>query len=133
MKKYIVTVDGEKFEVLVQEAAIGSSNETAPKAEAKAVEAPKPAPVAAAPKAEPKKEAAPVSADGAKITAPLPGTILKVIAKQGQSVKQGDILCILEAMKMENEIVAPQNGTIASVSVNEGATVGSGDLLFVIA
>lgn len=131
MKKYIVTIDGEKFEVVVQEAAASASPAApaAPKAEVKPE----------APKAEPKKEeaapkaAAPASADGVKVNSPLPGTILKVKAKQGQPVKQGEVLCVLEAMKMENDIVAPQDGTVASVSVNEGATVGSGDLLFVIA
>ncbi len=129
MKKYIVTVDGDKFEVVVQEASAGIAAPVAQPA--------KPEVKPEAPKSEPKKEeapkAAPVSSDGTKVNAPLPGTVLKVVAKQGQSVKQGEILCVLEAMKMENDIVAPQDGKIASVAVSEGATVGSGDLLFVIA
>ena len=64
--------------------------------------------------------------------APLPGTVLKVLAKQGAAVKSGDVLCIIEAMKMENEIMAPCDGTVSAVSVSEGASVNAGDPLFVI-
>ena len=71
-------------------------------------------------------------ADGVKINAPLPGNILDVKVSVGSTVKSGDILCILEAMKMENEIVAPQDGTIVSVSATKGSSVNTGDLLFVI-
>ena len=78
------------------------------------------APVAAAP------------AGGEKVSAPMPGTILDVRVSNGQTVKKGDILFILEAMKMENEIMAPCGGTIASVSVTKGAAVDSGALLCVI-
>ena len=76
--------------------------------------APKAAP--AAPKAAPAKAAAPVAA-GTKVNAPMPGTILDVKVSQGQAVKKGDILLILEAMKMENEILAPQDGSVAQVNV----------------
>ena len=89
------------------------------------------APVAAAPAAA----AAPVAAapaGGEKVSAPMPGTILDVKVSNGASVKKGDILFILEAMKMENEIMAPCDGTIASVSVTKGAAVDSGALLCVI-
>ena len=93
----------------------------------KAVSAPKAAPAKpAAPKA-----AAPV-ANGVKVNAPMPGTILDVKVAQGQAVKKGDILCILEAMKMENEILAPQDGTVAQVAVSKGASVNSGDPLVVL-
>ena len=112
-KKYIVTVNGTSYEVVVEEAAMGSSFNTAPAAT--------PAPAVA-----------PAPADGVKVTAPLPGNILRVDVSAGASVKKGDILCILEAMKMENEIVAPQDGTIASVSATKGSSVNTGDLLFVI-
>jgi biotin carboxyl carrier protein len=123
MKKYIVTVDGEKYEVIVQDADPNATYTPAPKAQEAAPK--QEAPQAAAPKA-------PVSGNGLKITAPLPGTINKILVKPGQAVKKGGVLCILEAMKMENEIVAPQDGTIASVEANEGASVNSGDILFVM-
>lgn len=73
-----------------------------------------------------------VSGDGEKVNAPLPGNILDVIVVTGASVKKGDILCILEAMKMENEIVAPIDGKVVTVAATKGASVNTGDLLFVI-
>ena len=88
-----------------------------------------PAVAAAAPAAAP-KAAAPAGAAGAvTVKAPMPGNILDVKVAAGASVKAGDVLVILEAMKMENEIVAPQDGTVASVNVNKGDTVNSGDVL----
>ena len=71
-------------------------------------------------------------AGGEKVSAPMPGTILSVNVSNGQSVKKGDVLFILEAMKMENEIMAPCDGTAASVSVTKGAAVDTGALLCVI-
>lgn len=86
-----------------------------------------------APAAEPAKVSAPVVAgDGEKISAPLPGNILDVKVAVGASVKKGDILCILEAMKMENEIVASCDGTVNIVVASKGSSVNTGDLLFVI-
>ena len=111
MKKYKVNVNGTVYEVAV-EAMDGA------------------APVAAAP--APAAPAAAVPAGGEKVSAPMPGTILDVKVSNGASVKKGDILFILEAMKMENEIMAPCDGTIASVSVTKGAAVDSGALLCVI-
>ena len=93
------------------------------------------APVAApAPKAEatPATTAPVVAGEGEKVNAPLPGNILDVKVSAGASVKKGDILCILEAMKMENEIVAPKDGTVATVVATKGSSVNTGDLLFVI-
>ena len=105
MKNLIVTVNGVAYNVTVEE---GTG-----------------APVAAAAPA-----AAPAGAAGAvSVTAPMPGNILDVKVKAGDSVKAGDTLLILEAMKMENEISAPQDGTIASVNVRKGDVVNSGDLL----
>ena len=117
MRKFNITVNGTAYEVEVEEVAAGES--TAPKA----APAAKPA---VAPKA-----AAPVAA-GTKVNAPMPGTILDVKVSQGQAVKKGDILLILEAMKMENEILAPQDGSIAQVNVSKGASVNSGDVLVVL-
>ena len=124
MRKFNITVNGTAYEVEVEEVAAGES--AALKAAA-AAPAPKAAPAAkpAAPKAAP-------VANGAKVNAPMPGTILDVKVSQGASVKKGDILVILEAMKMENEILAPQDGTVAQVNVSKGASVNSGDVLVVL-
>ena len=124
-KKYIVTVNGTSYEVVVEDA---DPNATYTKAPEPAQEAPKAAP-AAAPAAPAAKAPA---GNGEKVTSPLPGTVLKVLAKQGAAVKSGDVLCIIEAMKMENEIMAPCDGTVSAVSVSEGASVNAGDPLFVI-
>lgn len=124
MKNYTITVNGNVYEVTVEEGFTGAAS--APKA---AAPAPKAAP-AAAPKAAPAPAAAPAGAAGAvAVTAPMPGKILGVKASAGQAVKRGQVLLILEAMKMENEIVAPQDGTVASINVNKGDTVNSGDVL----
>ena len=112
MKKYKVNVNGTVYEVAV-EAMDGA------------------APVAAAPAAAPAPAAA-APAGGEKVCAPMPGTILDVKVSNGAAVKKGDILFILEAMKMENEIMAPCDGTVASVSAAKGAAVDSGALLCVI-
>ena len=119
MKKYNITVNGNTYEVLVEEA-----DASTPVAYT--------APVAAAPVAAP-KAAAPKAASAAggavKVTSPMPGTILNVKVSVGQSVKKGDVICVLEAMKMENDIPAPQDGVIASINVQKGASVNAGDVL----
>ena len=74
-----------------------------------------------------------MTAAGEAINAPMPGTILKVNVTQGQAVKAGTVLCVLEAMKMENEIMAPKDGTVAQVVVAKGASVNTGDALVVLA
>ena len=119
MKKYNITVNGNTYEVLVEEA-----DASTPVAYTAPVAAPTAAP---APKAAPKAAAA---AGGAvKVTSPMPGTILNVKVSVGQSVKKGDVICVLEAMKMENDIPAPQDGVIASINVQKGASVSAGDVL----
>lgn len=120
MKKYNITVNGNTYEVYVEEADVAATA-------APVFSAP-----AAAPAAAPKpaaKPAANVAAGSAKATAPMPGTILDVKVSVGQSVKKGDTLCVLEAMKMENDIPAPQDGVVASVNVQKGSTVAVGDVL----
>ena len=112
MKAYKVTVNGNVYEITL---------EVIDKADIKAA----PAPAAPAPAAAP--AAAPAGAT--TVSAPMPGNILKVNVAAGQAVKKGDVLMILEAMKMENEICAPCDGTVASVNVNSGATVESGAVL----
>ncbi len=124
MKNYTITVNGNVYEVTVEEGFTGAAS--APKA---AAPAPKAAP-AAAPKAAPAPAAAPAAPAGAvAVTAPMPGKILGVKASAGQAVKRGQVLLILEAMKMENEIVAPQDGTVATINVAVGDSVEPGATL----
>lgn len=136
IRKYIVTIDSNKFEVEVEEnGVVKSTNVAAPVAAAPvAVVAPAATP-AAAPVAAEAPAAAPAAApaDGNKLTAPLPGTLLRITAKQGTVVKEGDELCVIEAMKMENPIASPFSGTVVSVVANEGAMLNAGDLILVIA
>ena len=115
MKHYNITVNGTPYDVTVEEVAAGA---------APAAAAPVAAPKAAAPKA-----AAPQAAGGVSVTAPMPGNILDVKVAVGQKVTAGQTLLVLEAMKMENEIVAPQDGTVASINCNKGDVVNSGDVL----
>ena len=118
MKSYTITVNGNVYDVTVEENVGG------------AVAAPK-APVKAAPVAAP-KAAAPAQTGtqgGVKVNAPMPGKILAVKANAGQAVKKGDVLLVLEAMKMENEVVAPEAGTVASINVAVGDTVEAGTVL----
>ena len=103
MKNYTITVNGNVYEVTVEEGFTGA---------------------ASAPKA-----AAPAAAGSVAVTAPMPGKILGVKASAGQAVKRGQVLLILEAMKMENEIVAPQDGTVASINVAVGDSVEPGATL----
>ena len=122
MKSYTITVNGTAYEVTVEET--GSAAAPAPAARAAAPAAPKAAP-APAPKA-----AAPAAGAGVvKVTASVPGKVLKIVASAGQAVKAGDSIVILESMKMEIPVVAPQDGTVASIDTTEGASVENGDTL----
>ena len=117
MRKFQITVNGTAYEVEVEE--IGGAPSAAPVAAAPSA--------APAPKAAPK--AAPAAAGAIKVNAPMPGNINAIKVNVGQSVKAGDVLLILVAMKMENEIKAPQDGTVASIAVNKGQSVNTGDLM----
>lgn len=134
MKKYNVTVNGVTYEVLVEEAGVVSAPTAAP-APAPVV-APTPAPVAApAPTAAPAPAAAPAasgSAGSVKVTAPMPGTILKMNVKVGDTIKANDLVCILEAMKMENEIFASEGGVVKSIEAAQGSSVNSGDVIITL-
>lgn len=125
MKKYNINVNGKMYQVEVEEVGSPAVSNAAPAPQSAPVAAPaaKPAPAAAAPAPS---SSGPVA--GA-MSAPMPGTILDVKVSVGQSVKAGDILLILEAMKMENEIVAPNDGTVASVNVAVGSNVEVGEVL----
>lgn len=120
MKNYTITVNGTVYDVTVEEGGAGSApvRAAAPKA---------------APKAAPAAAAAPAPAAGAagsvEVTASVPGKVFKVEASVGQSVKAGDTIIILEAMKMEIPVVAPEDGTVASINVSVGGAVESGDVL----
>lgn len=113
MKNLKITVNGVSYDVQVEETGASSAPAT--------TAAPAPAP-----KAAPAPAAAPAAAGGEPVKAPMPGTIVSVAVSNGQEVKAGDVLVVLEAMKMENEIKAPKDGKIVSVSVNKGDAVESG-------
>jgi len=132
MKNYRVTVNGVVYDVVVEEIAGGAPVPTyvapAPVAAAP-VAAPAPAPAAApAPVAETKTAPA-GKAGSVSVKAPMPGTIIKINVKPGDAVKRGDVVCVLEAMKMENDITAPEDGVVASVETTQGASVATDAVL----
>lgn len=116
MKSYVITVNGVSYDVTVEEVGAGQAAapvQTAP----------------AAPKAAPKAAAKPAAAGSITVSAPMPGKILGVKAAAGAAVKKGQVILVLEAMKMENEIVAPEDGTIAGINVAVGDSVEAGAVL----
>lgn len=120
--KYMVTLNGKQYEVIVERGTVtGTPAGDAPAAAPKTAPAPAPAPAAAPAPATP--------TGGETVAAPMPGTILDIRCSAGQQVQAGDILFILEAMKMENEICAPHDGTVGSVCVQKGASVQTGAAL----
>lgn len=131
--KYKVTLNNRVYEVEVEEGSAMLADEYA--LAAPAAPAPvAPAIVAAAPAAAPAPAAAaaPLAA-GEAVKSPMPGNILKINVAQGQSVKEGDTLIVLEAMKMENDVVAPRDGTVAQIVVTKGAVVETGSPLVILA
>lgn len=123
-RKFMITVNGNSYEVDVEEIGGGASTVASapvenaqPKVEPKA--APAPAPKAAS------------AAGGKKVAAPMPGTVVKANVKAGDSFSKGDVLVIIEAMKMENEITAPEDGVVADVPVTAGASVDTGAALVI--
>ena len=135
MKKYNIKVNGNSYEVEVDEIG-GAPSVVSVAAAPAAAPAPAPAPAAAAPApAAPAPAAASSAAPSAGATtveSPMPGTILNVIKNPGDAVTEGEVVLILEAMKMENEIVSTAAGTIDTIAVAKGASVNAGDLLFSI-
>jgi len=134
MKKFNVTVNGKSYVVEVDEVGVASvaAPAAAPKAAPAPVAAPKAAPAPAAAPAAAPKAAAPAPAGAGTITAPMSGNIFKRLGNVGDTVKNGQAVVILEAMKMENEIFAPCDGTVKEVRVAQGATVQPGEVLLVI-
>lgn len=128
MRTFNITVNGQTYVVDVEE--VGGAVNAAPVRAAAPVAV---APVAAAPAAAPKAAAAAPVAGGEPVKAPMPGNILDVKVKVGDTVAAGTILCVLEAMKMENEIPAPRAGKVVQVPISKGATIGAGDTLVVLA
>ena len=118
MKRYNITVNGTVYDVAVEETDGDSA----------AMPTPAAAPKAAAKPAAPAPKAA-VGGGSVKITAPMPGTIVDVKAKVGDTVKNGTVIAVLEAMKMENDVVADRDGTIASINVNKGDSVSTGSVI----
>ena len=120
MKRYNITVNGTAYDVTVEETEGGAPAAAAP----------------AAPKAAAPKPAAPKAASGTagnvQITAPMPGTIVEVKAKIGDPVKNGTVIAVLEAMKMENDVVADRDGTIATINVSKGESVSTGSVIATI-
>ncbi|HIU68298.1 MAG TPA: biotin/lipoyl-binding protein [Candidatus Caccomorpha excrementavium] len=138
MKKYKVTLNGRTYEVEVEAGKAMLVDEYEAYAPAPAASAPASAPAAAAAPAAPAASTAPaaapaVQAAGETITAPMPGNILRIEVTNGAAVKAGQILIVLEAMKMENEILAPRDGTVAQIIVQKGSTVETGSPLVVLA
>ena len=138
MKKYKVTLNGRTYEVEVEAGKAMLVDEYEAYAPAPAASAPASAPAAAAAPAASAASTAPaaapaVQAAGETITAPMPGNILRIEVTNGAAVKAGQILIVLEAMKMENEILAPRDGTVAQIIVQKGSTVETGSPLVVLA
>ena len=143
MKKFNITVNGKTYAVEVEEVGTGQggfayqpvAQESQPVSDPKPKASPEPK-AASAP--QPQQQSAPASkassgpVSGEIISAPMPGTILDIKVSEGQSVKEGDILLILEAMKMENEIVSPKNGTINKIYTSKSTNVNTGDPLVTI-
>ena len=122
MRRFVINVNGNAYEVEVDELEAGEKSQVViPQRPAAQVQAP--APVV---------EEQAVQGEGEIIESPMPGSIFKLIASKGDMVKSGDVIMILEAMKMENEIVAPKDGQVVDISVSEGQAVDTGDQLAII-
>lgn len=123
MKRFLIKINGKTYDAEVE--VVGTSA-SAP------VAAPAAAPRAAAPAAAPTPAAVPAAGGPANVTSPLPGTVLRLCKNTGDTVAAGEVVMIVESMKMENEVVAPEGGRIASIAVAAGSAINTGDLLFTL-
>lgn len=123
MKKYNITVNGTTYEVIVEE--VGSVTSAPANTATPHTPVTVPAPKATAPKPS-------ATAGSRSVSAPMPGTILNVKVSVGQAIKKGDIICVLEAMKMENDIPSPQDGVVASINVQNGSNVNANDVIITL-
>lgn len=133
MRKFIIKVNGNSYEVEVEE--VKGNAQSSQASVAKAVTAPVQAPKQATdptPASDPVKQDVTVSVGQEVIEAPMPGSILKVLVNEGDMIKAGDVLLILEAMKMENEILSPKDAKVAKVVATAGTSVNSGDKLIIL-
>ena len=130
--KYKVTLKGKTYEVEVDQGEAMILDEYEAYAPAPAAAPAAAAVPAAAPAAAPAAPAAPVAVAGEQVNSPMPGTIVKVNVKAGQTVKSGEVLAVLEAMKMENEIIAPHDATVVQVLVDVGSKVDTGTPIIVL-
>ncbi len=131
MRRFNIAVNGQSYDVTVDE--VGGIAPAAPVAAAPAAAAPTPASApAAAPAPAPAAASAAVPANATKVNAPMPGNILAVRVNVGDTVKEGDVLVVLEAMKMENDITSPVGGKVVSIGVQKGDVVSTGALMVVI-
>jgi len=136
MRTYNITINGTTYAVEVEETGRNSSAPAPAAPVAKAEAAPPPAraakPEVALAQAQPAAPSSAPARGAAKITAPMPGVILDVRVNEGDPVAKGQVLCVLEAMKMENEIVAPAAGTVDTIQISKGASVSGGELLLTL-
>lgn len=131
-RKFVVNVNGKDYDVEVTEVSSSRPVERIKEQPAAPVGKPIIEKAPAAPAAPIKAALVSEPIGGTKVTSPMPGTVLKINTEQGAKVKSGDVLLILEAMKMENEITAPSDGTVAAICVEKGGRVNSGDTLIIL-
>ena len=124
MKKYNITVNGTTYEVVVEEVGTVDSIPS--------YTTPAPAPATVAPKAVPQKVTPTTTVGSSAVAAPMPGPILDIKVSVGQNIKKGDVVCVLEAMKMENDIPSPQDGVVASINVQKGSNVNANDVIITL-
>ena len=130
MKKFLITVNGNQYEVDVEEITQTSGANITRTHEKETIQQAPQSSVTTIEKPAPVKQAPAAAKTGTElISSPMPGTILKVPVKIGQEIKRSQVLCVLEAMKMENEIVSPRDGIIADIMTTKGSTVNAGDPL----